>query len=250
MIRLLAIISFGIQVGVAHAEPVEIAPPPAESDLELYEALLGEAPVAPIASVPDEVKTSEPVELQVSGARNELESGGIPWWGWCLGLGALSALYLVQGRNIKEGKAATAMKIAGRVQLDKESRLVVLEVMDGLGSVRRLVVGHGGGAPRLVADLGAVDSEMTQAPKPDATLFNLRSSPRPVPSVSETSSRPAVQVKSGRDLVAEVLLERTEQNADVEDLSDADRSDEMEPAQASARAACNRFERELRRFGS
>lgn len=93
----------------------------------------------------------------------------VPMWIWpamLLGLGVVAASRL---RSSLPHKAVNAdLTILHRQSAGDRSTLLVVEVADGHGVRRRLLVGTGTGAPALVADLGSVEDGGELAEKADA----------------------------------------------------------------------------------
>jgi hypothetical protein len=78
-----------------------------------------------------------------------------PWWSWPLGLLAIGVLLIIRGRVTKGAVQKQAMTIVARQDMGKEGTLALIELADGDRRTRRLLVGLGSGAPRLVADVSA-----------------------------------------------------------------------------------------------
>lgn len=79
---------------------------------------------------------------------------GSPWWIWPLGLlgvaGAAGMAY--QNRRSSDGISSDVI-VLSRTAVSRTSSLAVIEVSDASGQTRRMLVGIGGGAPSMVADL-------------------------------------------------------------------------------------------------
>ena len=127
--------------GAEEAAPADAEPAPAADALPadpVYERLLGGEPEArPDAAV----------------APPALRAPQMPVWLW--GILALMVVALIASRRSllpKRGKDE-GIDVRSRATLGKDGNLAVVEVGDGVGGRRRLLVGFGTGAPRLVADL-------------------------------------------------------------------------------------------------
>ena len=108
----------------------------------------------------------------------------MPLWLWGL-LGLMFLALIVSRRALlpgKRGEADEGIRVTSRTSLGREGNLAVVEVGDGTGGRRRLLVGFGSGAPRLVADLTPMPEVLTLAQE---TL-----GPRPVPTVVEAEETP------------------------------------------------------------
>ena len=77
-----------------------------------------------------------------------------PWWTLPAGIGALGLVAASRLRAPGEsGSSAPAVRVVSRQAVGDKSHLVVVDIPTQAGN-RRLLVGTGGGAPSLVADLG------------------------------------------------------------------------------------------------
>ena len=179
------------------APVVAPAPPPAApagvAEAE-YQRLLGELPVAPAVPPPP------------------LPGGGA----WGLGL-LVPALLVIAGLLLWRARLQArlrgpgpGMRLLSRLPLGREGSLLLVEVDDGRGETRRLLLGAGGGAPRLVAELDAAgpvaagDPEPPPAPRPPGVWDRaLRRA-----EVSEAGDDPRRALERRGDLIAEVLAER------------------------------------------
>ncbi len=170
------------------------APATGPADVE-YQRLLGELP--PAGSAP-----STP----------PLPGGGA----WGLGL-LVPALLVVGGLLLWRARLQARLRVPGpgmrvlsRLALGREGALLLVEVDDGRGESRRLLLGAGGGAPRLVAELDAAgpvaagDAEAAPAARPpggwDRALRRAE--------VTEAADDPRRPLERRGDLIAEVLAER------------------------------------------
>ena len=100
---------------------------------------------------------AQPSGLQQNDTKivEEAKAVAWPWWSWPLGLFAIGVLLIIRGRVTKGAAQKQAMTIVARQDMGKEGTLALIELADGDSRTRRLLVGLGGGAPRLVADVSA-----------------------------------------------------------------------------------------------
>jgi len=78
-----------------------------------------------------------------------------PWWSLPLGLLAIGILLIIRGRVVSQKVPVEAIHVISRQAMGKDGTLALIEIHDGDARKRRLLVGLGGGAPRLVADVSA-----------------------------------------------------------------------------------------------
>lgn len=78
-----------------------------------------------------------------------------PWWSIPLGLLAIGVLLILRGRVMSQKVPVEAIHVISRQPMGKDGALALVEIHDGDSRKRRLLVGLGGGAPRLVADVSA-----------------------------------------------------------------------------------------------
>ena len=78
-----------------------------------------------------------------------------PWWSLPLGLLAIGVLLIVRGRVMSQKIPVEAIHVISRQPMGKDGTLALVEIHDGDDRKRRLLVGLGSGAPRLVADVSA-----------------------------------------------------------------------------------------------
>ena len=136
----------------------------------------------------DRLFGAQPVTVQSAQEQSVVEQSSgaaLPWWAWPLGLFAMGALFLVRSRMHNNELPAKAIRIVSRQHLGKEGALALIELSDGDARTRRLLVGLGGGAPRLVADVSAWevavaapsnvmnDAVASVGPDPDETHNNV-----------------------------------------------------------------------------
>jgi hypothetical protein len=157
----------------ASTSPAASAEPeaPTEEDSALYGRFFG-GEAAPQAEAP-----------VVEAARES----AWPWWIWPVGMLSVGVLFLVRGKAREKFLPTQAIRIISRSAMGKEGTLAVIEVADGDHRTRRLLVGFGGGAPRLVADVSAWDVAVAApAPEDIAAPHHTGEDPmRLVPSVVE-----------------------------------------------------------------
>lgn len=112
----------------------------------------------------------------------------MPLWLWGL-LGLMLLALLVSRRTLFSGKreADDGILVTSRTSLGREGNLAVVEVGDGTGGRRRLLVGFGSGAPRLVADLTPMPEVLALAQE---TL-----GPRAIPTVVEAEETPSATTR-------------------------------------------------------
>ncbi|MEL6347008.1 MAG: hypothetical protein AAFV53_28095 [Myxococcota bacterium] len=89
--------------------------------------------------------TAEPASAGVFGSL----------WMWPLALLGLAGLGGVAYRSRMTDGVDSGIKVLSRAALSAKNSLAVIEVLGADGQMRRMLVGIGGGAPRLVADLTA-----------------------------------------------------------------------------------------------
>ncbi len=134
----------------------------------------------------------------------------MPLWLWGL-LGLMLLALLVSRRALLPGKRGAAdqgIQVTSRTSLGREGNLAVVEVGDGSGGRRRLLVGFGSGAPRLVADLTPMPEVLALAQE---TL-----GPRPVPTVVEAEETQAPPQRRRRPVAPPPRTEPTLEAAPAE----------------------------------
>jgi flagellar biogenesis protein FliO len=104
-----------------------------------------------------------------------LAAGGLAWW--------------LRRRQAKGGALKDPIRLVGRSQVSPQAQLLLVDVDDGMGGLRRLVVGLGPGVPRLVSDLGPLGLE-EEAPRYSMEHPRHRAPPE-APPVEEPRSRSA-----------------------------------------------------------
>jgi len=78
-----------------------------------------------------------------------------PWWSLPLGLLAIGVLLILRSRVMSQKIPVEAIHVISRQPMGKDGTLALVEIHDGDARKRRLLVGLGSGAPRLVADVSA-----------------------------------------------------------------------------------------------
>ena len=209
----------------AHAEDGPVYGPTA-ADLEAPVATLAAADSvtasAPgAASVDDQALLRRLTEPTGSGSIMASPSRS-PWWMWPLGMiGAIGAAGLVYRSRRTDG-VSDEIVVLSRTGLSRTASLAMIEVVSTDGRTRRMLIGVGGGAPRLVADLsdptpvqaaletpavGGSVSWFVGAEAADDELEPEEVAPEPTPTLTRVP--PRRNRRSDREsLVAEVLAER------------------------------------------
>ena len=163
-----------------------------------------------------------------------------PWWVWPVGLLAIGVLLIVRGRINSATVPVESIKVVSRQTMGKEGTLALIEVHDGDSRKRRLLVGLGGGAPRLVADVSAWevavaapsnianDAVAVMGPDPDTEVVgeDVRPQLRVAPKAFETHLAQAtdrVEMKPAAnenkaDLIEEVLAKREQVRRESADI--------------------------------
>lgn len=179
------------------AELSAVEPAPTADPDPVYERLLGADPPDPLppATAP---AVGEPLDIA-------------PPWLWGVLIVAAAGLLWLRGRVTAAPGGGPALRVTGRTLLGREGSLAVVEVADG-ERTRRMLVGYGGGAPRLVAELSDGPGEEGAAPAPAggfATALR-RTLGRETPAVEAAATNAATpELQSRDDLIAEVLAERS-----------------------------------------
>lgn len=160
----------------------------AADDTETYQRLFGSEPVA--ASAP-----AAPVEAPS------------PWrLAGPAALGAVGLFLAWRMRAVKPGVGpGKPLEVICRQPLGDRNALVLLEVVDADGERRRLLVGTGGGAPSLVADLGQAPVGMELAAPVAVRRAELERAPEAPPRVE---AEPAAEPSRAPNIAEEVLAER------------------------------------------
>ena len=163
-----------------------------------------------------------------------------PWWVWPVGLLAIGVLLIVRGRINGAKVPVEAIKVVSRQAMGKEGTLALIEVHDGDSRKRRLLVGLGGGAPRLVADVSAWevavaapsnianDAVAIMGPDPEAqaSVEDIRPQLHVAPKAFETHLAQAADrfddqeapMNNKADLIEEVLAQREQVRRESADI--------------------------------
>lgn len=117
--------------------------PPREAEDETYDRLFGAEPAGEAgeaAPTPAPKPPSLPFES--------------PVWVWAVIVGL--GLAWVAGKVWERRRVVVApasLRVISSTPLGRDGHISVVEVKDADGALRRMLVGHGGGAPRLIAEL-------------------------------------------------------------------------------------------------
>lgn len=166
----------------------------------------------------------------------------MPVWLWGILFLMLVALFFSRRSLFPRRGDDAGIDVRSRTSLGKDGHLAVVEVGDGDGGRRRLLVGFGTGAPRLVADLtpmpdlpGYPDLEDAErerieppaaprmappapdeAPAPRSRWEDALDAPEGPTEQHRPTRRPRpVALERRGDLIAEVLAERTRRSVEV-----------------------------------
>lgn len=196
--------------------------PSIDPDLKsVEERLLGDAPVVP--PTPTD-RSSEPLLLPDT-----------PSWMWPVGLLMLAGIVALKWKTQRAPDPAARLRVIQRVMLGREGHLALVEVGED-DDRRRLLIGYGAGAPRLVAELDVSEvatasprPESTsaapaaqrwqralnrlgittpEAPKPNAGRQGAAAGKRDASAADTPSSRSEARLRPRRSLVEQVLAER------------------------------------------
>ena len=175
-------------------ETVTPAPTDGIDEQKEFDRLFGHDPMATTGTQRDQA-----IIQQAAGA-------AWPWWSWPVGLFALGALLIVRSRVNKQELPNEAIRVVSRQPLGKDGALALIELNDGDARTRRLLVGLGGGSPRLVADVSAWevavaapsnimnDAVAVMGPDPDQGVSHVP--PSPVTHTPEERSTPNLWLAS------------------------------------------------------
>lgn len=137
--------------------------PPREAEDETYDRLFGAEPAGEAGENGEAAPKPAPKPPSLP-----FES---PVWVWAVIVGL--GLAWVAGKVWERRRVVVApasLRVISSTPLGRDGHISVVEVKDADGALRRMLVGHGGGAPRLIAELdglrefGAV--EVAAAPPP------------------------------------------------------------------------------------
>lgn len=195
----------------APADPGSALAPTADDPVmaELNRKLLGDGGTG---------TTKEGASASTPRTVEDMDLPETPGWIWPVGLTLLALLIGLRWQLNRTTEAPSRLRVTQRVMLGRDGNLAVVEVGEG-SDKRRLLVGYGGGAPRLVAELDVPDA----TPEPVATNPGTaarrwqqavaRALPAQAP---DTPARPRTRsvtpdepkLRPRTSLIAEVLAER------------------------------------------
>jgi flagellar biogenesis protein FliO len=125
---------------------------PHKTDVALYDRFFGIPEVeSPPAQTPEVVEKTRDIAM--------------PWWLIPVAMLGIGVLLLMRRRAGHSNVVLQGIRVVSRTHVGKEGSLAMIEVADGDHRTRRLLVGFGSGAPRLVADVSAWDVAVA-APSP------------------------------------------------------------------------------------
>ena len=128
--------------------------------------------------------------LSTPEAQQTIRAPTAPWWLWPMGLLGVAGVAGMMMRSRTTNGVPDHISVLSRATLSRNTSLAMIEVSDSDGQTRRMLIGVGGGAPRLVADLSATSSEQTQFSARD--LSGYVEAPREA-AAARASRRPAEQ---------------------------------------------------------
>lgn len=178
-------------VAVLKATKLPSLPTVSPSNIELNELLRNQEAQRLLSdSVP--ALGHELNDLVEEATESEQEGGlpSVPWWlpASLLGAAGLFLFTRREGglRQLGLGNTATPMRVLSRTALGQNTGLALVELDDGAGATRRVLVGFGGGSPNLVTELGTqvASAPVLAEPKPAPVLFTPAPAPR-IPSVED-----------------------------------------------------------------
>jgi hypothetical protein len=132
-------------------ELVTVEPPPTDAATAVL-ARVGEQ--AEFSRLFGETKQPSPTKHDEAIVA-QAKASAWPWWSWPIGLLAIGVLLIIRSRVGKQEFPMEAIRVVSRQPLGKDGALALIELNDGDSRTRRLLVGLGGGSPRLVADVSA-----------------------------------------------------------------------------------------------
>lgn len=91
-----------------------------------------------------------------------VQAPSAPWWLWPMGLLGAAGVAGVMMRSRKTSGIPGHISVLSRATLSRSASLAMIEVTDADGQTRRMLIGVGGGAPRLVSDLSAASAAQSQ----------------------------------------------------------------------------------------
>jgi hypothetical protein len=133
-----------------------LAEEPLPEPIAVVAAVPGPPVVSPVVGLPTEGMVADRLlgEPQVGTALPLSSPASTPWWMWPLGLlGAVGVAGLMVQNSRRSGGISSDVLVLSRTAVSRNATLAVIEVSDAQGATRRMLIGIGGGAPRMVADL-------------------------------------------------------------------------------------------------
>jgi hypothetical protein len=100
--------------------------------------------------------------LATPEAQQFVRAPGTPWWLWPMGMLGIAGVAGMAIRSRKTTRIPGHITVLSRATLSRAASLAMIEVADSNGQTRRMLIGVGGGAPRLVSDLSANSSAPSQ----------------------------------------------------------------------------------------
>lgn len=157
LIVLLAALQFAlaeedVEPSLVASDAEQAAPPETLDDAELNASALS---IAPARRAPDPLEERLLRDAESTAAAPSASGMGNLWM-WPLGLLGLVGVAGVAYRNRQVDGTSSEIRVLSRAALNNRASLAVVEVMGADGVNRRMLVGVGGGAPRLVADLSTL----------------------------------------------------------------------------------------------
>ena len=214
----------GIEV-VADLSAAETSTAPAGNGAEIS---VGNDSVTPEGSQSSSSETTEDPseeylrffpEEEIVGTSETVETGSQGnYWFWPMALVLVAGAYFWKRKKVDANDDRNEINIVGRASLGREGSLAVVVVGDPQGQPRRLLVGYGGGAPRLVADLAddqvmeAMGTAESGGGRTDFTAESRRNWERAVDDAGDVFDSRMAQSATPRsaqdDLIANVLADR------------------------------------------
>jgi hypothetical protein len=143
-------------------------------------------------SIPSDSELEERL-LSTPDAQQVVRAAAPPWWLWPMGLLGAAGVAGMVIRSRKTDRIPGHITVLSRATLSRAASLAMIEVADSNGQTRRMLIGVGGGAPRLVSDLSGISS--TQAQFSARDLSGYAESPRDT-AASRSSQRPSEQSRA------------------------------------------------------
>lgn len=211
---------------------------PAVTETQTYDRLFAEAPTAESISAP-----AEP-------------GPALPAWAIPAGLLGLAGGLLLYKRMQSPGAVANvpALRVVQRQGIGERNALVLVEVAEPGGEIRRLLIGTGAGVPALLADLGMTEEVPANRAMPEAPSLLEAQKPRDAYKLEETDKKPRLpEADKKRSVFAEEDTKRprsvfAEEDAKKPRLS-ANIADEILAERAPAPGRSREFSKILARIG-